>query len=164
MRLQRVNRTDPERIFATVGNYMGQASIVGCVAYWGLADHILTASLHGAAVTGCTGDSRATRRLAGVWAQAVANGSFGDIQVWGLGDVYVVTAGTAPQHGDVLHADITVAHTVQTTGLATTAMMGLIVGARSAAAMAAVEAAPHVLVISATTPGALNAGFIRCLH
>lgn len=164
MRLARINRSDPETIFATVGNYMGQTSVVGCPAWWGLADHILTGSLHGVAVTCATGDVRGQRRLAGIWAQAVDNGSYGEIQVWGLGNFYVLTGATQPQHGDICVADMNVARTAQTTGLATTGMASLIVHVRSAAAAAAGEASPHVMVISGTTPGALNAGFIRCLH
>ena len=152
----RAGTSSAEAVYTTVLNVTTGTSVVGNAVYWGTVDTIVTAANLGIAVTDQGTDYGWARRLAGIWAQAVAKLNYGLVQAWGVASVYVQTATTGPQHGDILVACSGTAYTGSTAGL--------VVGVRSAQAANAQEAFPHVLILSAATCGTFNIGFIRCLH
>ncbi|HLE04185.1 MAG TPA: hypothetical protein VI729_06180 [Anaerolineales bacterium] len=77
MEFQRVNRTDPERIFLVVKNSWSTASLAA--NQWVSWD--LITDRDGVAVTKPAGELRYS--IAGVAVETVANGDYGLIQVWG---------------------------------------------------------------------------------
>ena len=157
MQLKTLGGRDDLEVLYTLGlNLTTGTSVIGNAAYWGNSGGITTASMQGKAVTDQGTGPFWRRHLAGIWNQAVAKGAYGLIQVWGIGNVYVVTGTTGPQDGDILIAASATAYTGSTAGL--------VVGVRSGAAEDASDAMPHVIILSAATAGTFNIGLIRCLH
>lgn len=159
MQTQRVNRTDPEKIVMIGLNLSGWTSIIGTPAFYGTADDVTTSSFHGYAMTGHRANNYVARTMAGIWTQAVATGSPGLIQVFGVNSNIMLQSGygTGPVAGAICIV----------TGAAKTGLTSsLIYFFNSDAAPAAtVDAMPHVIIMSATTNGvATNIGLVRCLH
>lgn len=154
-------REEPNKIFISVRNFIGVASVAGNACYWGLPGDelhdVATASLYGHAVVdaGVTNSIRRQRRFAGIWRQAVADGEAGVIQVWGIGDVLIQTATTATHIGGLAAPSDSAAYTGSTAGIVIMA---------TSASTRGFDGLPHVLIVSAASVGLMSRGLIRCLH
>lgn len=98
MLFQRVNRSDPEKIYVVAKNGSGATLTAGYQAFW---DCEMTTP-DGVQVTN-SATSTTLCTFAGIADAAIANGSYGLLQVWGYrADVYMVSSEGSSAKGDVL--------------------------------------------------------------